>query len=323
MPQFQANLTITGPGASTLTINGQGATGILSVDFQTTVSLSGLTLANGNTSFGFGGAIENFGTLTLTDCVLSGNTASSGGGAIQNTYGSVTVTDCTISGNSAGVFGGGVENAQGSVTLLDSTIADNSAGQQGGGLDNVAGTMTVVNCTVSGNSAASAGGGLYNDGSSTATLDNTIVADSPSGGDIVNNGTLTGTNNLVSDGSGTGLSGTITGNPLLAPLATYGGPTPTMALFAGSPAIGAASTSISIPGVTLPHTDQRRPPPCRRRSRRHRCLPDPARPGEHADRGDLRAGDGARPRAAHLHFHRHRPHPHRPERYVRLRDRLG
>jgi hypothetical protein len=255
-PQFKTNLTITGPGASTLSIDGQGATGILSIDFNTTVKISGLTLENGNSSSGYGGAIENFGNLTLTDCVLSGNTASVGGGAIQNTYGLVTVTGCTISGNSAGIFGGGVENVQGSLTILDSTVANNSSGNQGGGLDNIAATMTMVNCTVSANSATSVGGGLYNNGA-TAKVDNTIVADSLSGGDIVNNSTLTGTNNLVSDGSGTGLSGTVTGNPLLAPLASYGGPTPTMALFAGSPAIGAAKISLAIPGVTLPHTDQR------------------------------------------------------------------
>ena len=68
------------------------------------------------------------------------------------------------------------------------------------------------------------------------TLNNTIVA-GDTGGDITNSGTLTGSSNLVGDGSG-GLTGTITGDPKLGPLAWNGGPTQTMALLAGSPAIG-------------------------------------------------------------------------------------
>ena len=44
-------------------------------------------------------------------------------------------------------------------------------------------------------------------------------------------------------------------DPLLAPLGDYGGPTQTMALLPGSPAIHAGSAN--IPGVTIPTTDQR------------------------------------------------------------------
>jgi hypothetical protein len=92
----------------------------------------------------------------------------------------------------------------------------------------------------------------------TVSLKNTIVANSPSGGNCV--GTITnGGYNLDSDGScgfGTtnhSLSGTMDNplNPQLGPLANNGGPTKTHALLAGSPAI---NKGVAVAGIT---TDQR------------------------------------------------------------------
>ena len=69
-------------------------------------------------------------------------------------------------------------------------------------------------------------------------------------------------NNLIgaTDGSsgwvGSDLTGTVAQplNPLLAPLANYGGPTNTMALLPDSPAINAGSNALLPAGIT---TDQR------------------------------------------------------------------
>ena len=72
------NLTITGPGANDLTISGTDNTEIFKVDPGATVSISGVTLANGfqnQYSSGQGGAIDNAGTLNLSDVVLSDNGA--------------------------------------------------------------------------------------------------------------------------------------------------------------------------------------------------------------------------------------------------------
>ncbi len=98
-------------------------------------------------------------------------------------------------------------------------------------MTNNSGTLSLTNCTVSGNSI----GGSFDGG--TTTLTNTIVAGNASG-DIA--GPYSGTNNLIG------------GNPLLAPLGNYGGPTQTMALLPGSPAIDAGTT-----GPGIPTTDQR------------------------------------------------------------------
>ena len=123
------------------------------------------------------------------------------------------------------------------------------------------GTLTLTNCTVSGNSASGIygyGGGVFN--SNTAKLTNTIVAGNTattSGPDVVGGFGSLG-NNLIgkTDGSsgwiGSDLTGTIASplNPLLAPLGNYGGPTQTMALLPGSPAINAGTSGQESPPPT-------------------------------------------------------------------------
>ena len=96
------------------------------------------------------------------------------------------------------------------------------------------------------------------------TLTNNIIAGNTSGvsngmpvGDVANGspGSISTTGvNFIGDIRGSGLAAgptILTGNPLLAPLADNGGPTKTMALLPGSPAIDAAPV---IPGLD---TDQR------------------------------------------------------------------
>ncbi len=187
--------------------------------------------------------------LTLNNLTVANGRGASGGG-IYNNGGTLTVTNSTLSGNSApyvGTSGGGIINNGGTLTVSNSTLSGNSANYAGGGIENIRGTLTVTNSTLSGNSVTDldygSGGGIDSFGGS-ATLQNTIVANSPSGGSC--SGTITnGGYNLDSDGScgfGTtnnSLSGT-TDNPLdpqLGSLADNGGPTLTHALLAGSPAI--------------------------------------------------------------------------------------
>jgi hypothetical protein len=146
--ELSADVTITGPGANVLSVQGGGSSSlsffsVFTVDQGVTAALSGLTVTGGNS--GSGGGINNAGMTTLTGCTVSGNTAGNGGG-IYNT-GALTVIDCTISGN--GVYGstGGIANA-GTMTLTNCTISGNTGGFVGGGIDN-GGTLTLTNCTKS------------------------------------------------------------------------------------------------------------------------------------------------------------------------------
>ena len=90
----------------------------------------------------------------------------------------------------------------------------------------------------------------------TATLNNSIVANSRKGSDIFNQGLLSGSNSLVEDGSG--LPGWLTGDPGLGELKDNGGPTQTMALLPGSPAIDAGNNALALDASGNPlTTDQR------------------------------------------------------------------
>jgi hypothetical protein len=83
---------------------------------------------------------------------------------------------------------------------------------------------------------------------------NTIIANSSAGGDcVIVGGTIgTNSNNLVEDGScSAGGVNFLTGDPLLGLLRDNGGPTQTMALLTGTPAIDAGSLA------DCPATDQR------------------------------------------------------------------
>jgi hypothetical protein len=239
-----------------------------------TLGLTNCTLT-GNSAERRGGGIYNVGTLSVNHCTLTGNSADYDGGGISNDYGgTATLSGSTLSGNSAGWDGGGIYN-WGTLTLADCTLSGNDA-DDGGGIHNWS-EMTLTNCTLSDNSA-SHGGGINNGGSmtlnnctlsdnsavvgggfqnswegfwGTATLNNSIVANSV-GGDIVNEGTLQGSNNLVEDS--TGLSDWLFGDPNLGELRDNGGPTKTHALLPSSVAIDRGNNALIPGGVT---TDQR------------------------------------------------------------------
>ena len=217
-----AGLTIDG-GSANITVSGNNAVRVLDVRGGAKLTLNNLTVANGNGASG--GGIYNNGTLTVANSTLSGNSApsvSNSGGGILNNNGTLTVTNSTLSGNSANYAGGGILNMGGMVTVTNSTLSGNSVTDLDYGR----------------------GGGIANVNGGSATLKNTIVANSPSGGNCY--GTyINGGYNLDSDGScgfGTtnnSLSGTWDTplDPKLGALADNGGPTLTHALLAGSPAI--------------------------------------------------------------------------------------
>src|SRR5208337_428619 len=138
----------------------------------------------------------------------------------------------------------------------------------GGGIAN-SGTVTVTNSTIAYN-AGDFGSGLavY---SGTATLFNTIVALNI-GSDISvydGYGTVSASSayNLIGTGGSGGLTNGVNGNqvgvanPGLGPLVSYGGPTETIALLSGSPAIDKGSNALAIDLTTGQPltTDQRGP----------------------------------------------------------------
>ena len=138
-------------------------------------TLSG-NLGGGNSS---GGIFNYGGTLTLTNSTVSRNTAYFGGGISHRVGGTLTITD---SGNTGSSNGRGIYNYS-TVALTNSTVSGNTANNQGGGIFNYGGILTLTNGTVS-NNTASTGGGIYNiHEDDVVRLVNTIIANSPFGGD--------------------------------------------------------------------------------------------------------------------------------------------
>ncbi|MCL4205693.1 MAG: VCBS repeat-containing protein, partial [Pirellulaceae bacterium] len=217
-----------------------------------------------------GGAIGSayYGTIRITGSTFSENIAGRlnpdgstsdgyGGGFLNNYLVNAEVSNSAFIGNRAFYYGGGIGNAEGNLIVTNSTFVGNVGGTQGGGAIRTGqngGTFTATNCTITQNEA-SHGGGIWVH-NSTADLYNTIVAGNTNTGgtspDIY--GPVWASFSLIQNTTGGTVSGTsnILGQaPLLAPMGSYGGPTQTMALLPGSPAIDAADSSAA------PITDQR------------------------------------------------------------------
>ncbi len=277
------NVTITGTGTASTVIDGGGVDRIFDIDPSAAgiaVTISDLTIQNGNIPGESGGGIRNSGTLTLDNTTLSGNVSGIDGGALLN-LGTLTLTSSTVSGNDASGNGGGMFNGSGnSLTVTASTVSGNSAsgaGRDGGGIFNASGaSLTLTNSTITDNTADDEGGGIFGDTTATATIVNSTLSNNAvtigSSGGIFNDGTATLTNTIVAtntpnnctgpiasggnnldSGSSCGFgAGDLTGqDPLLGALADNGGSTQTRALLAGSPAIDAGNNA------ACPETDQR------------------------------------------------------------------
>ena len=229
-----------------------------------------LTVANSvfsANSASLGGGIASPGPLTVTNSTFSGNIASDGGGifggpltVIDSTFtgnpapdggglvafGTSTVRNSTFDGNGRppgggggpsgfGGDGGGILN-HGTLSVVNSTFADNSA-DDGGGINNSSGGSVTLTHTTFSDNFAGTGGGIFNE-AGTLTLQNSIVANSPAGGNCAGV-IIDGGGNLQHPGLDCGAT-IPSADPLLLGLANNGGPTQTMALPPESPAVDTA-----------------------------------------------------------------------------------
>lgn len=242
---FEVNSGITVTFDSLTLTNGAffGYGGGVLVDARATLIANNSSILGNSAIGGFdGGGMCNVGTSTLNNCTLSGNSGKAGGGIYNDSGGNLTLNSCSISSNSGG-YGGGIYNFSAATAMLNNcTLFGNSStyGIGGGIFYYVGSTLVLNNCTLSGNSSVGSGGGIYSD-SGTPAMTNTIVAGNtaPSGADI--SGVYSGRNNFVG------------GDPQLAPLGHYGGPTQTMPPLPGSPTIDTGTDSVT----NFLSTDQR------------------------------------------------------------------
>lgn len=210
------DVTLDATSAPGLALSGQGTVRPLVVTAESTVTVRGLTVADGY-GWELAGGVLNNGDLTLEGVTVAGNrVATSGndfwkggagvytgenatlvlrdstvrdnvvdggpGGGLYGSFGStVTVERSTISGNTASDVGGGIRSL-GDLSLATSTLSGNTAtGWHGGGAFQTDGTMTITSSTVTGNSApgGTAGGlfvGTFGPSEAHLTVQGSIVA---------------------------------------------------------------------------------------------------------------------------------------------------
>ena len=165
--QINGELTISGPGRTTLTVSGDDTNRIFQADAATTIS--GLTLTEGLDS-GNGGAIHAGSPLTVTDSTISESRANGRGGGIY-AGDELTLENTIVSGNSAPGGGGGIstvvptsggkyEQVSDPVAVSSSRITGNTSDGRGAGIL-AAGPLEVDGSTLSENVAGGDGGGIF------------------------------------------------------------------------------------------------------------------------------------------------------------------
>lgn len=247
------DLTVIGAGADRTVIDAAGLDRAFEVHRDAVLTLHGVTVRGGDAGSGDGGAIAaGAGSrLVLSRVTIEGSSAGGSGGGIW-AAGSLSVADSTLVGNHAEQRGGGIAAFE-AVEIAGSTLSDNHAHATDGGAIWLAtgAVLDLRSSTLCDNSAMSRGGGLKADTGATARVSGSIVAGNASwaggpdcAGPVSSEGhNLIGIGHLcggLADGAGGDQVGGGDGGPLaamLGPLAMNGGPTPTHAPLAGSPAI--------------------------------------------------------------------------------------
>lgn len=269
-----STLTFQGNGAAQTIIDGGGQHRPLSMQWQVlTVQLRDLAIRNGFTADGEGGAIHMIGgtpaSLVISGCEFINNKSRWDGGAIRTTGIDLRISDSVFVGNGPALpgspaMGAAIAMGEGSLQLGNSTITGNH------------GYSTVVlygaiqaqlaNVTLVGNSAVTAA--LYLGEGATLVMSNSLIGGNTGNNDLQHDG---GTlevgqwfNNVVSKPGNSGLLDGVNGNrihpgPLLtSPLGNHGGPTRTIALLPGSPALDAGIViAAGGPNLATPALDQR------------------------------------------------------------------
>ncbi len=248
------------------------------------LSLSGCVLSD-NYAHLDGGAIQHDGSsLAVDSCTFSRNTAIGRGGGIDCVHGNLTVTDSTFISNQADMddqtqeAGGAIYISSTNASLSYNTFdQDASSTNRPGAAVVLAGDASITNCTFAANRGSAI---VYIVGGITATITSCTLARNLGGPDIFNNGgNLTIRNTIIGPLYNTS-GGTVTSqgynisnysNPLLngpgdqtntdpqlddLGLQDNGGPTKTIALTFGSPAIDKGKSfglTIDQRGVARPY----------------------------------------------------------------------
>jgi CSLREA domain-containing protein len=247
-------LELRGDPESPPTIVGDGTDRVLHAFAPSSelIEISHVVVTGGNGSGG--GGIRAGGTFILSNSTVVANVSSTFGGGLLFSSGTATIEGTTFQGNIAGVRGGGFYRGATQIAertqLINSTVVENHAGIGGGVYVAASGPFDFIHTTIAGNTSAQSGSGADWEGGQRISFYSTLIADNNCGRPNLN----TNGHNMEGPSSTCFLpGGDLTGvaDVGLGVLGDYGGPTPTLPLLPGSPAVDAALTD------DCPQTDQR------------------------------------------------------------------
>jgi len=214
-------------GGNKVTLDAGGASRHFDVQGGAALTLTAITLVNGNSGSFCGGAIrvaasahltlsqarllnnhsgvqagavcvQLGGSASITDSLFMSNHAGNHGGAIGN-YGTAAISGSRFVSNTAPINGGAIDTT-GLATVTTSTFVSNTAGFRGGGINNFVGVLTISDSSFISNTAGAYGGGLSNDSNGTQVSSTTFTGNysNDHGGGVQSSGTLTLTNSTLS-----------------------------------------------------------------------------------------------------------------------------
>jgi hypothetical protein len=225
-------LAIDGAGSSGLTINGNHATNVLTINNTASATVSNLAIADGIVG------IYSVGPLSVSKCTISGGVIG------IESYSTLTVANSTIFGNSSPNFGGAIKihSGFGTTTIANNTFVNNAA-HYGGAIESESSSPGTVTNNIFQGSYATQFGGAICDASGKINADHNLYWNNP---DLSGPGCY----GCVTDGNA------ILADPLLGSLADNGGPTQTYAPALGSPAIDSAD-DVTCAAPAVNNLDQR------------------------------------------------------------------
>ena len=192
------------------TLDGESNGTVFDIDGTYDVTVSGVTVQNGEAPFGSaGGGILNggAGTLTVTGSTFVDNTGGGGGAVSNSDGGTLIVSDSTFTGNQSD-GGGAIDNGTGGTgtgTLLvtDSTFVSNQANNYSGGAilngygSGDEGSAFISDSTFFKNSAPFDRGGAVDNGDNGGTGTLTVQSSTLIGSGAIENGDNSGTGTVT------------------------------------------------------------------------------------------------------------------------------
>ena len=165
-----SKLTLENGNATSTSPNGSNGGAIAATNTWAgqVVSLNNVSVLNSTSTNNGGGIYQSGGTLILTGSTIHANTAAAGGGVYASNS-QVTLNQSLVNSNTA-TYGGGVYANNSHVTLNQTSVNSNTATEWGGAAYLNSSTFTMPGGTLNSNTASGNAGAIYASGSSSTPI---------------------------------------------------------------------------------------------------------------------------------------------------------